>query len=254
MGGVRAAGDASNELSVSGYSRAPATLEAGQINVALLALTVAVSGGAAALDRVTVLRTGTAADADVAPDGVRLWWDANGNVFIDGADRQLDSSEFTGGAVSLRAQQSVWAFQPIQLLISVTPAENATPGATLGLTIDGPAWITATAGTTIAGEYPITSTPATIVARPAIVAGVEASGSVDGTTPLTITGSESAITATVAAGATAVPLTITLVRLDPAGLPSLPGSDAGAVHRLEWRRRRRGRPIRRGSPHPCGSA
>ena len=213
-------------------SRAPSAVTAGSTDVPFLNLTATVSAATARIDRLT--RTGTAADGDTAVDGIRLWFDANGNGLVDGVDQLLDTATFLQGVALLKPDFVVAWTAPALLIVTVDVRPTAGAGSTLGLQIDSATSLSLSADALIAGDFPADSGLATILALPDSPSTVGAGTSVSGNTTTTVQTADGLITATVPAGATAVDLIVSLALVDSALLPDRPGTPASAAYRLTW--------------------
>ena len=213
-------------------SRAPSAVTAGSTDVPFLNLTATVSAATARIDRLT--RTGTAADGDTAVDGIRLWFDANGNGLVDGVDQLLDTATFLQGVALLKPDFVVAWTAPALLIVTVDVRPTAGAGSTLGLQIDSATSLSLSADALIAGDFPADSGLATILALPDSPSTVGAGTSVSGNTTTTVQTADGLITATVPAGATAVDLIVSLALVDSALLPNRPGTPASAAYRLTW--------------------
>ena len=157
----------SNQLSIAGFTRAPATASAGTTDVPILTLTLTTSAGVSGLSDLTLTRLGEGADSDITMTGVRLWLDANGNGIVDGADRLAASGSLVGGHAILKTDLRIDWFAPVQVIIAADIAGTAAVNATFGLAIDDRSDVRTNTDSVIAGSFPVASELLTIQAPPA---------------------------------------------------------------------------------------
>ncbi len=235
--GVRgqAQGQAPNQITLSGFSRAPASVNAGTPQVAMLALTATSSSGVATVASIRVELTGSVTEGDIAPNGVHLWADRNGNAVIDGADTLLNSKPPLNGTVTLTVGVSVHWGLPAQLLVSMSFSAAAGNGHTVGVRVASTSDVISQAEAAIGGVYPIASGQAVIVAvNPDTAEIVEATGGVEQGSGGMLEAADGLVRAEAPPGATSVPLTMWLVRPGADALPPLPGLVVVAPLSLAW--------------------
>lgn len=123
-------------LTVTGVSRAAATITAGTYDVPMLTLELGLAANEFHIGQVSVTQTGTASDSGI--DAVRLWWDVDGNGLATSADQLLDTRTFSGGAASFDLSAHPFYVAPgtTRLLVTVSVSPGAMTGDTVAVRVE----------------------------------------------------------------------------------------------------------------------
>jgi len=158
---------AASDLIVSVIDQAPAVVIRGQTDVLMESLTLIATIPSVTLDALTVTRSGTGTDADVA--AVRLFDDVNDNGAYDpGTDTLLGGPvPFTAGLATLSGLgKTIAGGTPESLLLLYDVSVGATPGVTLGGALPDPAAFSLAAGATVSGGFPLASSDSRVNSPP----------------------------------------------------------------------------------------
>ncbi|MCL4499954.1 MAG: cytochrome c family protein, partial [Chloroflexi bacterium] len=117
----------------------------GQTGVAMQRLAMNTNFSTATLNSITVNRTGTSADADIA--SVKIFADTNGNgAFDPGVDAQIGSGGFTGGSAGIPVTAQTISTAASNFFVVYDIASNSATGVTTGSNIASQASIGITGG------------------------------------------------------------------------------------------------------------
>ena len=171
-----------DSLTVSAVDLASTNVARGKADAPFLLLTLTAAQNSVVVTQIRVDRAGTAADADTATNGVKLWKDSNSSGSLDSSDTLLATGSFSGGTVNLVTGLAVVSGTPQTLFISLDVDANATLSKTVGITLTASSYFPVAAGDRVeVTNFPLTSGTATIVApAPGLVGAVASDASGNG--------------------------------------------------------------------------
>ena len=120
-------------VTVGNAALAAGPIYQGQTNVAMQKLTFSTNFGTATLNSITINRTGTGSDSDVAPSGVKIYADTNGSgSFEPAADTLVGSGSLSGGSVTISGLAQTIGTTPSNYFVVLDIADGASTSSTIG--------------------------------------------------------------------------------------------------------------------------
>ncbi|HEY3375428.1 MAG TPA: fibronectin type III domain-containing protein, partial [Candidatus Aquicultor sp.] len=134
-------GDAPDKVTVSQTAVDGGNVVIGTANHVMQVIDLTINADSAVINSLTVERTGTATDSDIALNSVKLWYDADNSNSLTPADWQLSSSKtFMNGKVTFDNIKlaAITPTSPVKLLVTYSVTQDAVMdiGKTIGASIE----------------------------------------------------------------------------------------------------------------------